>query len=517
MTSQIPSKPRVYGEETEYGCAFIDSQSKARWPQKPQLQHIVKRVTINGDFIANGGRAYEDQNHIEYATPECICVSDVVRYSKAGEHILNKLAINVTDHIKQRSSGRVKDRLRFFRHNVDTHREQHLKNSAQRTFGCHENYSFDPQKLNRPNEEVHSSFATTSKAVWPISGQPILNLVRAQPLVVLYNHLLPFLISRFIWQGNGNLVYRDGKQQYQLSQRIPHMRALANMSTTINRGIFNWRNEPFSSTVGRLHIICGDANMSEFQTYLKFGATGIVMSMIEDGYSFDHLHFKNGVLALNALNEQMNLRERYPMAIGEPKSHLQIQREYLKQARAWAHSKCDLKCDLDDEITNIIQLWEETLTMLEDNDPVLERRLDWVAKRKLIFTRAEKRSCQAETLDQMNLQYHDVDPQKGLYYLLTQHDLMETFLPHQDVVNAVMRAPEGSRAKTRQAVIDYIKQYCSNGVQLEVTRVFWDIIHFNFKKKGITYQKHLELPTPYDTTDESINRLKQLLIKSHHR
>ena len=42
----------------------------------------------NGGFLLNGGRIYLDMGHIEYASPECRQLRDIVAYDLAGDQLL---------------------------------------------------------------------------------------------------------------------------------------------------------------------------------------------------------------------------------------------------------------------------------------------------------------------------------------------------------------------------------------------------------------------------------------------
>src|SRR5579884_1587798 len=52
----------------------------------------------------------------------------------------------------------------------------------------------------------------------------------------------------------------------------------------VSRQIINTRDEPHADAerFRRLHVIVGDSNMSEYATYLKVGATSILLRMLED-------------------------------------------------------------------------------------------------------------------------------------------------------------------------------------------------------------------------------------------
>lgn len=491
-------KPRVYGEETEYGGVFISHKDVSHKLADNFIERMLYQAERTSTFLNNGARMYKDLAHIEYATPECLSPIDVTIHSKAGEYILNALAKENTSAVEENTQHPLRGRVRFFRNNVDSSGEYYL---LPHTFGCHENYSYDPEKFSDKDVADGANDVLTDLEQTPVAAR------RSRTLEYICDHLLSFLITRFLWASTGNLIRENGKKVYQLSQRIPFITQLSADSTTSGRGVFNFRDEPHAKNVGRLHLICGDANMSEYQTYLKYGVTGIVLGMIEDGYLFDHLHFKNGMNVLKHMNRTMNFHQTHEMEFGKPKTPLDIQQAYLECARQWSRTQ------ENPEIFNVIDCWEETLVMIKEGDQALERRLDWVVKRKLIFDKAAHPKRKAGELQQINLQYHDIDPEKSIYYLLVNNGLMDTFLSHDDILNATRNAPEGSRAKTRQAILNYFSELQHRGFLIEYTNIKWDQISYYFTINSVDYPQVIELPHPHDTSADSIREINAAITR----
>ncbi|MBI4738919.1 proteasome accessory factor PafA2 family protein [Candidatus Woesearchaeota archaeon] len=500
MLKRLKMKQRVFGEETEYGCAFIGEDGQAYVP----VDHyaILKDAQRHIKFASNQARVYFDLGHIEYATPECLGAHDVVLYSKAGEHMLNELAKQCTEYTPATNSVKnlvLKGRVRFFRHNADTAHDP-ITQPAPNTFGCHENYSFDSRKLSRSAAPL----SLVSQSVREALRLPDSSTRNTAALFTIYQHILPFLITRYAWSGSGNIVQWAGKSAFQLSQRIPCINRLSAFSTE-DRSLFNWRDEPHAKSVGRLHVVCGDANMSEYQTYLKFGVTGIVLGMIEDGYHFDDLNFVDGLQTLRALNQTMDFQEQHRVIRRPSMSVLDVQKAYLQSAQQWVRSQQDR------ELCDIVNCWEETLVGLADNDPLLERRLDWAAKKSLIDARAAKPGSTHRTLDQINLQYHDIDPDKGLYSFLVKNGMMDTMLCKQDICVAASRPPEGSRAATRSAVLNRLEYWKRRGRKVNITHVSWDSIWYKVNKFGIEVMHNVALPTPYDTSEKTVGEVDKFI------
>ena len=93
---------RIVGLETEYGCLAADEPGVpaaiARVRDWIFHEHRFGLIDVhqrdwdepagNGGFLFNGGRCYIDMGHLEYCTPECLSLLDVLRHDQAGDAIL---------------------------------------------------------------------------------------------------------------------------------------------------------------------------------------------------------------------------------------------------------------------------------------------------------------------------------------------------------------------------------------------------------------------------------------------
>ena len=127
---------RIVGLETEYGCLTNDPSGppsavgrvrnwifeKNRFGLADMHQRDWDEPAGNGGFLFNGGRAYVDMGHLEYCTPECLSLIDLLRYDRAGDSIL----------LQALKEMHLADQVSFIRNNVDHY--------SGATFGCHENY-----------------------------------------------------------------------------------------------------------------------------------------------------------------------------------------------------------------------------------------------------------------------------------------------------------------------------------------------------------------------------------------
>ena len=98
--------------------------------------------------------------------------------------------------------------------------------------------------------------------------------------------ITPHFITRQIFCGAGKvgseLGFSSELVPFQISQRADFFEEEVGLETTLKRPIINTRDEPHADPqkYRRLHVIIGDANMSEVATFLKVGTTAIVLSLI---------------------------------------------------------------------------------------------------------------------------------------------------------------------------------------------------------------------------------------------
>jgi proteasome accessory factor A len=398
---------RIYGLENEYG---IICTSDRRGGKALSIQNAVMylfREIISGRmypdvFLENGARFYQDIGcHPEYATPECDKVSDLVSHDKAGERIIERLS--VAAERKMQADGFL-GRISVFKNNTDT---------PGNTYGCHENYLMDRRVSFRQ----------------------------------LASQLIPFFVTRQVFAGAGK-VKSTNRGGYAISQRAQHIREEISIATTTARGIINTRDEPHADRekYRRLHVIVGDSNMSEFATYLKIGTTAIVLRMIEDNFIKQRLALRDSVRAIQQISEDVTCTRKVELENGKRLSGVEMQWEYLNCAKQYFE-----QAESDPITDQILARWEYVLTCLETDPMQLDRELDWVIKKKLIETYVASRQLKwnsAKVL-MLDLQYHNIRPELGLYYKLEKDGRVERIVSDDAIEQAMHHPPETTRAKFR--------------------------------------------------------------------
>ena len=456
--------PKVIGTETEYGISAVGAPDfnpvlsssllistyagalrRIRWDYEQEsplrdargFEPVQIREPAEEDLglanviLPNGARYYVDHAHPEYSTPECASPRQLVVHDKAGERVLER---SLTELHRVLPPGQ---RIAIYKNNSD---------GKGNSYGTHENFLVD----------------------------------RGTPFGIIVRDLTPFLVSRQIYTGAGKLGGeapsddRD-RHRYQLSQRADFFEAEVGLETTLKRPIINTRDEPHADPdkYRRLHVIVGDANMSEVATYLKLGTTSIVLKMIEDEYLPD-LTMANPVAALHEVSRDLSCTARLHLADGRRLKAVEIQWEYLERARKYVEQEDDTPDNRD-----VLQRWENVLSALESDPLSLQRELDWVAKYRLLESYRERDGLawSDPKLRLIDLQYHDVRTDKGLYYRMAATGKVDRLVSDREIELAVMEPPEDTRA--------YFRGRCIARYPDAIAAASWDSMIFDTGKEAL--------------------------------
>ncbi len=407
---------RIFGLENEYGVTCT-LRGQRRLSPDEVARYLFRRVVSWGRssnvFLANGARLYLDVgSHPEYATPECDSIHDVVVHDKAGERILEQLLAGAEQRLREEG---IRGTIYLFKNNTD---------SAGNSYGCHENYL-----TSRRDDLAHYAEV-----------------------------LIPFLVSRQIYAGAGKVLQTARGALYCIAQRAEHIWEGVSSATTRSRPIINTRDEPHADAerYRRLHVIVGDSNMSEYAAFLKVGAASILLRMLEDpSVVLRDMTLENPIRAIREISHDMTCRRTVRLANGREVSALDIQREYLDRALRYAESR-----GLGPMETKALQMWEHCVTTIERDPLELDRECDWVIKYKLLEAYRERNelSLGHPKVALMDLQYHDVNRNRGLYYLLEHRGMVERMCTDEDIDTAIDTPPQTTRARLRGEFIRRAKE-----------------------------------------------------------
>jgi proteasome accessory factor A len=445
---------RIFGIESEFGVTCT-LRGQRRLSPDEVARYLFRRVVSWGRssnvFLQNGARLYLDVgSHPEYATPECDSLYDLVVHDKAGERILESLVESAEQRLAEES---IRGTIYLFKNNTD---------SAGNSYGCHENF------LTNRSDDV-AAYAEV---------------------------LIPFFVSRQIYAGAGKVLQTARGATYSIAQRAEHIWEGVSSATTRSRPIINTRDEPHADAekYRRLHVIVGDSNMSEYATFLKVGATSIILRMLEeDGAPWRDLTLENPIRAIREISHDINCRRKVRLANGRELSAVEIQSEYLTRALRFAKRR-----GLPPLEQRALEMWEHVMTHLEDEPLKLRTEVDWVIKHHLIEDYRKKHDLPLThpKVSLLDLAYHDVTRSRSLYYVLERRGLVDRMVEDDEITEAVNTPPQTTRARLRGAFIKRAKE------RKRDYTVDW--VHLKLNDQA---QRTVLCKDPFKSRDERVERL----------
>jgi proteasome accessory factor A len=450
---------RIVGLETEYGvtCSFAGHR---RLSPDEVARYLFRRVVAWGRssnvFLRNGARLYLDVgSHPEYATPECDDLRELVIHDKAGERILEGLAVDAEHRLADEG---ILAKVYLFKNNTD---------SAGSSYGCHENYL-----LTR-----HSDFAKVTQV------------------------LLPFLVTRQLLCGAGKVLSSPRGTTFMLSQRAEHIWDGVSSATTRSRPIINTRDEPHADAerFRRLHVIVGDSNMSQATTLLKVASTELVLQLIEEGIPIPDLSLDNPIRAIRLMSGDLTGSAKVTLADGRTVQAKDICEEYLSAVSAMV-DKLALHTPTTDYA---LDLWERGLRAVDTGDlSLVDQELDWVIKYKLLERYRAKHGLpwSSPRIAQLDLAYHDIRRGRGLYMAMEAKGLVKEIVTQPEVFEAKERAPQTTRARLRGEFVRRAQE-----AHRDYT-VDW--VHLKLNDQA---QRTVMCKDPFRSHDERVDRLLESL------
>jgi proteasome accessory factor A len=446
-------KRRIFGIETEYGLTCTLHGQRRLSPDNVArylFEKVIPGARNANVFLENGARLYLDTGfHPEYATPECDRIDDLVAHDKAGERIVEDLLHQAEKRLREDG---ISGSVLLFKNNTD---------SAGNSYGCHENYL----------------------------------VTRDVSFQRLAEGLIPFFVTRQVFAGAGKVLQTPRGFHYCLSQRAQHICQEVSGATTSSRSIINTRDEPHADAerYRRLHVIVGDSNMSEVSTYLKVGTTALVLDMIEDGFFDRDYTLQSSVQAIRDISHDVTLRETVKLRDGRSLTALELQLEYLEYATRYAAS-----IGADPATREVLARWTRVLETLGGDPMQLDRELDWVIKRQWIesYMTRQRLAWRDPRVSLIDLQYHDIRPDRGVYARLSAHDAVDRITDDETIEQAKHTPPQTTRARLRG---EFIRQANLRGKDY---RVDWVYLKLNDPERETILCKD-----PFCAQDERVARL----------
>ncbi len=481
-----PQKPgeRIIGVETEFGCLVSDDEvgtseevveaikNQVFYDQKLGVIDIHARDDVfeparSGGFLINGARLYIDAvgSHLEYATAECRDIKSLIANDRAGHRIITRAV---------RELG-IEHQVGIYNNSVD--------HFGGHTFGCHENL------LVRMDEDFFShhapriyAFLVTRQIFAGVGrvgghiltaeqGRPSSSEVRNNPI-------------DYIWVSNVYGVIPDETVDFQLSQRADHILKTVASRVRFNRALINPKWEHFYSheNMQRLHLLFGESNMMEFAYALKVGTTSLVLRLTEDDLLDESLHLAQPLVDLRLISRDPTYQWPCWTYDGEETNAIEIQRRY--------HALCERYRGESEQTDWILEAWAATLDQLAEDPMQLGDKLDWVAKLKIVqdYIADEGLSPQDDALHSVDLEYHNINPDQGLFYALQEMGLTHRILDDLDIVDAMTDPPADTRARGRSELICQILKQKGR----KLYGVDWNGV-------ALGPNNYHDLPDPYET------------------
>ncbi|MDX2340470.1 Pup--protein ligase [Micrococcus sp. M4NT] len=451
---------RIFGLETEYGVQHwnpgarpLSAEEVVRYLFRP----VVEWGRSSNVFVRNGSRLYLDVgSHPEYATAECSTLEELIASDAAGDLILQDLIAKAEDHMAADGIG---GRIYLYRNNAD---------SSGSSYGSHENY------LLRRRTEYRR----------------------------LTEALVPFLVSRQILVGAGRVVpagtWPDGSgtAHFAFSQRADFVQDGVSSSTTRSRPIINTRDEPHAdaSEYRRLHVIVGDTSLSEHTHLLRFGATDLLLRMIEAGFPLGDRVVAQPTRAVRQISHDLTGTARIALREGDA-SALELQEHYLGRARAFV----DREGAHHERVEEILELWGAVLEAVRSQDfTPIEDRIDWAIKRRVLedYRARHDLAWDSPRVAQLDLAFHDITEGRGLFRILRERGTVRRLLPEDAARDAVGAAPPTTRARVRA---DFIARARERGMDYAVD---WTTL------KLTDHPLHaISAKDPFETSSAAVDRL----------
>jgi Pup amidohydrolase len=374
-------------------------------------------------ILTNGARLYVDHAHPEYSSPEVTNPRDALIWDKAGERIMAR----ATELVRAMPGAQP---VNLYKNNTD---------NKGASYGTHENYL----------------------------------MRRTTPFADIVRHLTPFFVSRQVVTGAGRVgLGQEGRRHgFQLTQRADFFEVEVGLETTLKRPIINTRDEPHADPekYRRLHVIVGDANLAETSTYLKLGTTSLVLAMLEDDALDLDLVMDQPVREMHEVSHDFTLRHLVTLHSGRRLTAVQMQLEFLEQARKYVEDRGEA----DPQTADVLDRWESVLSRLETDPMSLSGELDWVAKLALLQGYRDRDGLDWDhpRLELVDLQYSDVRPDKGLAQRLQARGALLRLTTDAEVDSAVTHPPTDTRA--------WFRGECMRRYAGEVAAASWDSVIFD--------------------------------------
>jgi proteasome accessory factor A len=429
---EVDPARRIFGLETEFGLHLDAPGARSVTPEEVagHLFHsVVQWGRSSNVFLSNASRLYIDVGaHPEYATAECDNLTDLIASDKAGERIVHDLIGGAEQRL---AAAGIEGTVYLYKNNTD---------SAGNSYGCHENY------LVRRRADF-KAFASA---------------------------LLPFLVTRQIVAGAGCITRTPAGAHYSFSPRADHMWEGMSSATTRSRPMINTRDEPHANAdlYRRMHVIVGDSTMAEPTLLLKVGSTDLLLRLMEAHVWLPDLTLAREMQAIRQVAHDLTGTAKVELADGRSMTAVEVQQTYLDTVREHVGGAIERTSEVD----AILDLWQRGIDAVRLQDfSLIDTEIDWAIKHRLVTRYRDRLDCDLDDarLARLEMAFHDVSPQRGLFYALQTQGLAKRLVSGAQIEHAMTVAPQSTRARLRgefvTAALDAGRDFTVDWVHLKIT------------------------------------------------
>jgi proteasome accessory factor A len=243
--------------------------------------------------------------------------------------------------------------------------------------------------------------------------------------------------------------------------------------------------------------------MSEYTNFLKIGACAVVLQMIEDNYINQDFTLRNPVKAIKDISYDVTSKRKLRLDNGREYSPINIQREYCEMAQRYIE-----QYPVSEELRTAVAMWQHVLDCLDTDPNKLDRQIDWVIKRSMIQFYIDSRNTtwNDPRVFMLDLQYHDLRMNRGIYYLLERSGKVERVLEDEEIIKAKTEPPPDTRARMRG---EFIKLARQNSIQYDLD---WSNIRL-----GNLLNVRVICNNPFETDIEKVAELVRTIQKTNLR
>jgi proteasome accessory factor A len=243
--------------------------------------------------------------------------------------------------------------------------------------------------------------------------------------------------------------------------------------------------------------------MSEYTNFVKIATATVVLQMIEDGFINKDFTLRHPVKAIKDISYDVTCKRKLRLENGREYSPIEIQKEYCDMARRYIE-----QYPVSDQLRSGVDEWEYVLDCLERDPDLLDTKVDWVIKRKLLrqYIARHNISWHDPRVFMIDLQYHDIRRDRGFFYLLERKGVVDRLYTDPEIEKAKTEPPQDTRARMRG---DFIKLARQHNIQYDLD---WSNIRL-----GNLLNVRVICNNPFETDTEKVTELVRTIQRTNLR